>query len=550
MALQTTPGKNPMRAPESGVTIRMYRQGHGDCFLLCFRRSPDNDDPYFVLIDLGAKGSSAVNGVDTSAVIEDLAKATQGEIDLAIVTHEHEDHVSGFPFGDEPNSFSQNIKVRKLWLAWTEDEKDDFANELREEYGDQLLTLAMASAEMKALGLDSTASQRVDELLRFEIGDIAPASFLRKVASDFNISADELGSARAKDAHATAFAAAARAKKPKGYKYKMRLAGLRRHVKESNIRFLDPEAGKSVSIDGVDGVRVYPLGPPRDKKLLRSLNPHKKEEFRARGFGAADPGFGLFKAFAGRGRNAAASSPFAARYAIPEKKVLKKKSGGKKRSELDAVDHLRGAYTTETDDKESLKARRQIGGDWLEDAEALALRVNNEVNNTSLVLLFELPCSGKTLLFTGDAQRGNWISWKDLEFDGRSVRDLLAECVFYKAGHHGSHNATLKGTEHDEWPNLGWLARGDRAKDFTTMIPSNKDWAWATIGKGIIWKHPLPAIEKALIAKARGRVMITSDTKIPDYDEWTGARHAKMNKEHKARTKYRKHYIEHWIPDA
>ena len=136
------------------------------------------------------------------------------------------------------------------------------------------------------------------------------------------------------------------------------------------------------------------------------------------------------------------------------------------------------------------------------------------MNNTSLVLLFELPTSGKTLLFTGDAQRGNWISWGKLSFDGRTTKDLLAECVFYKAGHHGSHNATLKGTAEDEWPNLGWLAQGDRAKEFTTMIPSNKDWAWDTRGKGIVWKHPLPAIETALTAKARGRVMVTSDKEI------------------------------------
>ena len=26
-----------MKAPDSGVKVRMYRQGHGDCFLLAFR---------------------------------------------------------------------------------------------------------------------------------------------------------------------------------------------------------------------------------------------------------------------------------------------------------------------------------------------------------------------------------------------------------------------------------------------------------------------------------------------------------------------------------
>ena len=52
------------------------------------------------------------------------------------------------------------------------------------------------------------------------------------------------------------------------------------------------------------------------------------------------------------------------------------------------------------------------------------------------------------LLFAADAQVGNWLSWQDLKWtvDGRAVSgpDLLARTIFYKVGHHGSHNATLR----------------------------------------------------------------------------------------------------------
>ena len=37
--------------------------------------------------------------------------------------------------------------------------------------------------------------------------------------------------------------------------------------------------------------------------------------------------------------------------------------------------------------------------------------MGNDTNNSSLVLAFELGKGGKVLLFTGDAQRGNWASW-------------------------------------------------------------------------------------------------------------------------------------------
>jgi hypothetical protein len=54
------------------------------------------------------------------------------------------------------------------------------------------------------------------------------------------------------------------------------------------------------------------------------------------------------------------------------------------------------------------------------------------------------------LLFPGDAQVGNWLSWHDVTWkDGKkkltvTARDLLNRTVLYKVGHHGSHNATLR----------------------------------------------------------------------------------------------------------
>ncbi len=57
---------------------------------------------------------------------------------------------------------------------------------------------------------------------------------------------------------------------------------------------------------------------------------------------------------------------------------------------------------------------RRIDDDWLASSETFALRLNNEVNNTSLVLAIEFTKTGKVLFFPGDAQRGNWISWSEL----------------------------------------------------------------------------------------------------------------------------------------
>jgi hypothetical protein len=68
-----------------------------------------------------------------------------------------------------------------------------------------------------------------------------------------------------------------------------------------------------------------------------------------------------------------------------------------------------------------------------------------------LAMAIELVDSGKVLLFPADAQIGNWLSWDDISppFRGAdqkpvTVSELLRRTVFYKVGHHGSHNATMR----------------------------------------------------------------------------------------------------------
>jgi hypothetical protein len=110
------------------------------------------------------------------------------------------------------------------------------------------------------------------------------------------------------------------------------------------------------------------------------------------------------------------------------------------------------------------------------------------------------------LLFTGDAQRGSWISWAPLAWaDGAgqvTARDLLGRVALYKVGHHGSHNATLKGRAGDAHPNLGWLGLDEAGEEFVAFIPANRPWAYEKKK----WRHPLEDIEKALASKAAGRV--------------------------------------------
>jgi hypothetical protein len=95
-------------------------------------------------------------------------------------------------------------------------------------------------------------------------------------------------------------------------------------------------------------------------------------------------------------------------------------------------------------DVEWLRSRLAPGDTLL----AAAKSADDAINNQSLVVLFTIH--GKTMLFVGDAQWGNWSSFLfGKALVGKEQSPLLpsAESImkgldFYKVGHHGSTNAT------------------------------------------------------------------------------------------------------------
>ncbi|MBZ5614662.1 MAG: hypothetical protein LAO23_11685 [Acidobacteriia bacterium] len=211
------------------------------------------------------------------------------------------------------------------------------------------------------------------------------------------------------------------------------------------------------------GVRVYVLGPPKDLSALRKTTGKKNVEM----YELAAEQFG-FAAAAMDEMEPGSLSPFDGKYA---------------REKLQAA--LEKSYSAPDEEW------RRIDTDWLVSAARLALQLDSYTNNTSLVLAFELKQSQRVLLFVGDAQIGNWLSWQSLEFepDGKGgekvpAADLLSRTVFYKVGHHGSHNATLV---------EGGLL-GMTSAQLHAAIPTNEDWA----KRSKDWEMPNPRLFKEL----------------------------------------------------
>jgi beta-lactamase superfamily II metal-dependent hydrolase len=194
-------------------------------------------------------------------------------------------------------------------------------------------------------------------------------------------------------------------------------------------RYLPPKSRDEATFtsDVLPGITVHALAPSRDEDVIRDMNPPKGEAYlRAARQRAAledrslEPFGSIWRHDAG-----SALADHVKPLALPPK----------------VVQHL-----------------EDLGKD---DDLAVATALEKAVNGTSLVLVFEI---GKArLLFPGDAQWGTW-TWllEDPEWS-----DLLASTVFYKVGHHGSHNATVPAVVDGlKKPKLGMVSTREGTKDW------------------------------------------------------------------------------------
>src|SRR5206468_9215011 len=94
---RTKPAAAAANGPAAGAfraKVRMYRQGLGDCLLVTLPRRDGSN--YFILVDCGVIQGTANASTVMAQVVADIAKTTNGTIDLLLATHQHWDHLSGF----------------------------------------------------------------------------------------------------------------------------------------------------------------------------------------------------------------------------------------------------------------------------------------------------------------------------------------------------------------------------------------------------------------------------------------------------------------------
>ena len=350
------------------------------------------------MIDCGYKpGSQAYldHGKSIADVVKHLHASCGGHLDLAILTHEHQDHLNGI--WKSPKPYFEAFEIDETWVAWTEDPTNDLANDLRKRHRDQLLGLLAARRELAlAVGDDDVAVTRLDSLLGLELGAGAEKldeGALLAAAEDPKNSVNKQAMKLIKDKGA--------ARKGCFYRY---------------------PGVEPLPLDGAAGVRAFILGPPENADLIADEDPHEGE-----GFPEGNP-FSL--AGASRRTPGERTSPFRRHFFVPLAFAFDRKTHKETPFFVDRY----GTDRAENEDVDGLEVPpdaswRRIDEEWLYSAETLALKLNTGINNTSLVVAFELPTSRKVLFFAADAQRGNWASWKDVTFKDGAETVTANNCL-------------------------------------------------------------------------------------------------------------------------
>lgn len=447
------------KASARRARVRMYRVGLGDCFLLT---SYQGDKPRHMLIDCGMFAGSRLDPAAAEKeiqfqVVNDIAGETGGHLDVVVVTHEHMDHVS--IFNSAKSVFDNKLTFGQAWFGWLEDPDNKTAQTLRKKYERLQVSLAAGLA-----GLQGLAASDPDGYRNLHLG-------VAKVAEFTGLGAD-------------------------GKKLAVQPRAAMDYVKQKagkdHLRFGSP--GDTWDFGGM---KVRVLGPPTAEEQMRIMEKAGASYDRALLFGV-DAGADADGASA----EGVPQDPFSTQWRM-DATIQHGQARLKEVYDNTALDDTLSRYN------DAQQLWRRIDNQALDSVSTLALQMDKYINNTSLCLAFEFD-NGDVMLFPGDAQVGNWSSWFDIKkFD---VADLLARTIFYKVGHHGSHNATFKpALEKMNHPKL------------VAMIPTNEKFA----RESKAWTMPAPNLNAALLEHTHQRLLRNDQGigKVADplkTSEWSG----------------------------
>lgn len=437
----------------TNISVRMYRMGTGDCFVLKFLAN--EEVKYRMMIDCGTWSGSKEK---ISKYVADLKQDVGGHLDLLVITHEHKDHVYGFEACKD--LYRDNFTIDRIWMGWTENDQWPKVEQWKKDFGDKKKALALVSASLLKLSKDPKNKEFLATQHNGEQHLESQKSFAASL-DEFNQlhNSIEVG------------------------EYVGGLAGMKivkEELAKDNIEYFEP--GEILkNIPNLDGIKFYFLGPP--KLWEGEIN--------------VDTG-GVGESYQHNLKLAECDSFAAA--------ALSMNSGSTDSQPFDEY-FITSTETSSITSKiynDTNNKWRSIDDEWITGAGNFALRINSITNNLSLAFAIEFEDSGRVLLFPGDAEYGSWASWHKIPWtepvrNGKAhfTEDLLSRTVFYKVAHHLSHNGTA------ERLGMGMMTHPD--------LVSMATLDYKVISKN--WKNTMPNRDllKALLKQSRGRFIVMDE---------------------------------------
>ena len=224
----------------TSVRFRMYDTGSvGDCFLLLFMKGDVTS--FRMLVDCGGWNTTAAA---VNPCVSDIMKTCDGELDLLVVTHQHEDHVSGFNLA---RSLFEKIKVKQVWMSWMENPEDPIGKIVKDKYGKKIKeTIREVDAlqkKLKQLNKHSYAVTSASNRFRRKNSQAENALALLEFEVGSNY-----GKRLAKGAQTN----------QQAIDYIRKVAGRPKYWKPGKV---------ASNVPGAEGVKFYMLGPPRDANM-------------------------------------------------------------------------------------------------------------------------------------------------------------------------------------------------------------------------------------------------------------------------------------------
>ena len=373
-----------MSGPTS-VRIRSYNVGFGDCFLLSFRYAAGSDR--HVLVDFGSTKLPSRGPRSIKAVAERIAEDCDGKLHVVAVTHRHADHMSGFDgaSGKVIAALEPDLVIQ----PWTEDpDLDPDATTPAADAdgggggGGGGVPAARARARAGALPAARAITTRLAEM-------DAVARMVRRAAGRPTAAA-RMSPALAEELHFLG-------------ETNIKNEGAVRNLMTMGKRRVYARFGTRLPIATLlPGIDITVLGPPTAEQA---------------------PGM------------ARLASRDAQEYWHLAASMARRSSASDQRRLFPAVDEVPVPQPARW-------LVPQLDRMNAEESLAIVRAIDDALNNTSLILLFDV--GGTKLLFPGDAQIENWRYALYEAPDAAAIRTSLSGTAVYKVGHHGSLNGTPK----------------------------------------------------------------------------------------------------------